>query len=141
MVGRPWKLPDRIAAVGTVVRVGLPLRRAKFSHDVKKKNLSLTTGPPAVIPYWFCVKELRGTPDRLLKKSFAFSTRLRRNSYALPWNWFVPDLVAMLTTPPEKRPNSGVTELLSTRNSWIASWTGTMPGEFAFTVFSGAPSR
>src|SRR3954452_25016431 len=117
MAGRPAKLPDRMAAVGTVVSVGLPLRREKFSQEVKKKSLSLTIGPPTLIPYWFCVKEFRGTPFLLLKKSFAFRTRLRRYSYALPWNWFVPDLVAILTTPPEKRPNSGVTALLSTLNS------------------------
>src|SRR6516162_11054801 len=115
MGGRPVKSPDPIAAVGTVVRVGRPLRRAKFSHEKKKNALSFTIGPEAEAPYWFCVKALRLTPERLLKKSLALSTLFRRYSYALPWNWLVPLLEAILTTPPEKRPNSALTALLSIR--------------------------
>ena len=49
---------------------------------------------------------------------------LRRNSNALPWNWFVPDLETKLMVPPEAWPDSALKPLASTLNSVRASTDG-----------------
>ncbi len=74
----------------------------------KKKVLLLTTGPPASNPYWCSFISGFGAPSALAKNSFELSAVLRKNSYAVPWNWFVPPRVATETEAPLLRPSSGV---------------------------------
>ena len=84
-------------------------------------------------------------PARLLKKLLASNALLRRNSYAEPWNWLVPDFDTKFITPPPACPYSGLKPLVSTVNSVIAS----SEGEFVETqlfcsarvVFADTPSR
>src|ERR1039457_5193169 len=60
----------------------------------------------------------------LLQKPLASRSWLRRNSNALPWNWFVPDFETKLSVPPEALPVSALKPLASTVNSVRASTEG-----------------
>src|ERR1700675_4288961 len=80
--------------------------------------LSLRMGPPAATPNWL---RLKGGIVGPSKKFRASRPLLRRNSYAEPWNEFVPEREIPLTTPPELLPYSAEKLLVSTENSWIAS--------------------
>src|SRR5215470_10330427 len=97
-------------------------------------------GPPALPPNWFWVNGGRLTPPALAKKSLAFRTLLRRNSYAEPWRVFVPPLVDRLITPPANRPYSGPRLLVCTLNSSIASCVGITVTTFRYAPFVGVPS-
>ena len=57
----------------------------------------------------------------LLLYVFAAKAATRLYSYAVPWNWFVPDLVVTFTTPPPVRPYSAVKFDVDTRNSCTES--------------------
>src|ERR1051325_9815630 len=94
------------------------------------------TGPPRGPPYWFCRKTGFGAPLRFWKKLLASKTVLRKNSKAVPWNWFVPDFVTILTVPPPSFPNSASYKPVCTLNSSIASGDGT-----GTPVLSGASSK
>jgi hypothetical protein len=61
-------------------------------------------GPPNVPPYWPRVK---AGSSEIAKALRAWKDLWRRKPKMLPWYSFVPDLVMMLTTAPEARPNSG----------------------------------
>jgi hypothetical protein len=61
-------------------------------------------GPPADAPNWLRLKGGFEMPPALSKKFAASSALFLRNSYAFPWNAFVPDFVTALITPPEVRP-------------------------------------
>jgi len=71
--------------------------------------------------------ERRFLDTAALSKKFAASRALlRKNSYALPWNWLVPERVTALMTPPEVLPYSADILLVSTENSSMES-TPTFP--------------
>jgi hypothetical protein len=53
--------------------------------------------------------------------SAPWSALLRKNSYNVPWNWFVPDFVTKFTAPPAVNPNSADIDPLCTLNSSTAS--------------------
>jgi len=48
---------------------------------------------------------------------FVFSTRLRKNSYRVPWKLFVPAFVITFTTPPPVRPTDASYMLVETFTS------------------------
>jgi hypothetical protein len=54
----------------------------------------------------------------------ALNRWFRQNSKRSPWNRFVPDLVTALTEAPECMPLLALVELVSTRNSCMASGNG-----------------
>src|SRR6266404_862619 len=87
----------------------------------------------------------RAIPRALLKKLFASSALLRRNSYPVPWYWLVPDLEAKLMMPPVAWPNSALNPLVSTVNSVIASMDGALTATQLFVrarvVLAETPSR
>ena len=63
-------------------------------------------------------------PARLLNQSLASKSVLRMNSYAEPWNWFVPDFATNIITPPPAWPYSALNPLVSTVNCVMASTDG-----------------
>src|SRR5215212_4698733 len=81
------KSPFTCAGVGTVVILGLVTTRRYSSKLLKKNVLSCRIGPPTAPPNWLRLNGGRGLPIRFWKKSLAFKTLLRQNSYAVPWNW------------------------------------------------------
>src|SRR5947207_14519393 len=98
------------------------------------------TGGRTLTTNWFWVSGGRGLPPALAKKSFAFNTLLRRNSYAEPWKELVPDFVDRLITPPANRPYSGPRLFVWTLNSSMASCVGITVTTFRYAPFVGTPS-
>ena len=95
-------------------------------------------GPPRLPPNWFWVF----CPRLGLKNGRAFNFVLRRNSYAEPWNVFVPERVVTLITPPRFLPYSAPNRLVSTLNSLRNSRLGVpSPSGALFSALEiGAPS-
>src|SRR6266536_3660392 len=91
---------SRHALVSCVTVCGVPvvLKRSPCK-DRKKNNLSLTIGPPKVMPNWLNRKGGFATEFLFRKNSLASRASLRMYSHALPWYAFVPDLVTKLTDP------------------------------------------
>src|ERR1700687_6243007 len=128
------KSPAISLASGTVAVNVWPVRSRKPSQLKNQKVLvqswcRILTGPPALIPNWFCTHGGRDRPVALRKKSFALKILLRKYSYASPCTEFVPDFVLRLITPPENLPHSGPRLLVCTLNSWIESCVGISTGK------------
>ena len=60
----------------------------------------------------------------IVRKVFASKSAFLKNSYALPCNWFDPDLEVKFTTPPANRPYSGERLFVATLNSCSESCVG-----------------
>ena len=93
------------------------LRIRRYSAFAKKCRRSRRIGPPSEKPAAFRSK-------LAWSRSLAFSSNvrvarswLRKKSYALPWNAFVPDRVATFTMPPLARPNWAEKLEVMTENS------------------------
>src|SRR5581483_6643498 len=130
----------------TTLRVRFSLLRIRV-HSVlwKKNSLFLMAGPPIEYPNWLRVKPpfLPMAPQLFGSVSGKFGSHVpcawakeraevfsyvlaanadtRLNSYAVPWNEFVPDLVATLMMPPPARPYSAVKSLVTMLNSCTES--------------------
>src|ERR1035437_3447585 len=95
------KIPCRSSGVGTVERVGLPLRILLTWKSVKKNVLFLTIGAPAEAPNSFWLYLLLVEPSKKLRASRAL---LRRYSNAGPCSWLVPALLPTNTVVPPRLP-------------------------------------
>ena len=92
---------------------------------MKNHSRSRITGPPSVYSEVGTTLSIRGS-GVVARRSFSNGVSVRQSSLfsdsrKLPENWFPPDFVMMLTTPPLNRPNSAETPPLATVVSWIAS--------------------
>ena len=108
--------------------VGRRLRGARALIAPKKKIRPRTIGPPSTPPNWFRTRpSLARSPVAGLIAAngrVALKRWWRANSNRSPWNRFVPAFVATLTVPPALTPFCAFCELVSTRNSCIASGNG-----------------
>src|SRR5690606_34637144 len=81
---------------------------------------------------------------RLAKKLLESIRLFRRKLNTEPWSWLVPDLVAMVSTPPPLRPYSAEYEFVWMRNSSTPSMVGRALLAFMLLVFefivTGTPS-
>ena len=96
-------------------------RTRMYSPLAKKCTLSFTTGPPTLKPIWWRSNLPGVISFALFWNVFAARPSLRKNSYSVPRNWFVPDFVATFTTPPEARPYWAEKFDVMTENSWTES--------------------
>src|SRR5271169_6061754 len=136
--GDAEKSPLSWAVVGTVTGwETTPWMILRPSYAAKKNVLSFLIGPPNVPPNWFWWKSGFGATVNV--NGLALRSVLRKNSYTLPWNSLVPDLVTTLTTAPELRPYSASNELVITRNSSMLSGDGCTAGRFANRSFPSPP--
>ena len=93
-----------------------PLAIAKALVIAEQEHLVAPAAPPAEPPNWFC---LSGSRSRA-KKFRASSLSLRRNSYSVPCNWLVPDLVMIEVFDPLVPPYSGGAVCVRILNSSMA---------------------
>src|SRR5580658_10399959 len=125
---------------GTTAVNSALLRTRVHSVLVKKNSLFFLTGPPIEKPNWLRTKTGLVIPYALSLKLLEAKSETRLNSYAVPWNWLVPDLVVTLITPASARPYSAVKLLVMMPTSWTESSGVVWPTDAMNSLLFATPS-